>query len=65
MQDLPKRVVIASIAVAALVAVASLSDLFVGIPFSGSEHTRMMDILFIVASGIVIYLGLNAYKDFS
>ncbi|HWL10100.1 MAG TPA: hypothetical protein VNQ76_16970 [Planctomicrobium sp.] len=65
MRDLPKRMVIGSIAVAGLVAVMALADLFVGVPFSGSEHTRIMDVLFIVCAGIVIYLGINAYKDFS
>jgi hypothetical protein len=63
MQEMPKRVVIGSIVVAALVAVAALADLIMGVPFSGSSHTRLMDILFIVAAGITIYMGLNAYKD--
>ncbi len=65
MQDMPKQMVIGSIAVAGLVALLALADLIVGIPFSGSEHTRLMDILFIVSAAIVIYLGVNSYRDFS
>lgn len=65
MNDTPKRMVIGSIAVAGLVALLALADLLVGVPFSGTEHTRLMDILFLVAAGIVIYLGINAYKDFA
>ncbi len=65
MQDMPKRMVIGSIAVAGVVAVMALADLFVGVPFSGSGYTRVMDILFIVSAAIVIYLGINAYRDFS
>jgi len=64
MQELPKRVVIASIAVAAIVMLAALCDLFMGVPFSG-QFTMVMDILFIISGGIVIYLGLNSYQELS
>ena len=50
-------------AVAGLVAAAALSDLIVGIPFSGSPHTRVMDIIFIVCSGIVMYLGWSVFRE--
>lgn len=63
MQDTSKRVVLGSMAVAALVGAAALSDLIVGIPFSGSEHTRMMDIIFLICSGIVIYLGWSVFRE--
>lgn len=65
MQDMPKQVIIGSIAVAGAVAVAAVADLFVGVPFSGSSHTQLMDILFVVASAIVVYLGIDAYRDLS
>ncbi|WP_437191943.1 hypothetical protein [Planctomicrobium sp. SH527] len=62
---MPKQVVIGSIAVAGAVAVAAVADLFVGVPFSGTSYTKVMDVLFIVASGIVIYLGIDSYRDLS
>ena len=65
MHDLPKRVIIGSMAVAGLVAVAALADIFVGFPFSGWSQTGIMDILFIVSAAIVIYLGWDAYRDLS
>jgi hypothetical protein len=63
MQEMPKRVVIGSMVVAAVVALAAIADLVMGVPFSGSSHTKLMDILFIVAAGITIYMGWNAYRD--
>lgn len=63
MQDLPKKMVIGSVIVAGIVALLALTDLILGIPFSGSEHTKLMDILFIVAAAIVGYLGWEAYKE--
>jgi hypothetical protein len=63
MSDAPKKMVIGSLVVAGLVALAAICDLVLGVPFSGSEHTRTMDILFIIAAAIVGYLGWDAYKD--
>lgn len=63
MQDLSKKMVIGSMIVAGVVALAALSDLIVGVPFSGSEHTKLMDILFIIAALIVCYLGWDAWRD--
>ena len=62
MSDLPKRVVLGSMVVAGIVAVLSIADLAMGIPFSG-KHTMIMDILFILSAGIVGYLAWDAYKD--
>ena len=66
MSDAPKKMVIVSMVVAAVLAVASICDLILGIPFSGvegGEHTRLMDILFIVCAAILGYLAYDAYKD--
>jgi hypothetical protein len=63
MSDAPKKMVIGSMVVAALVAVAAIADLIIGVPFSGSEHTKLMDILFIVCAAIVGYLSWDAYRD--
>jgi hypothetical protein len=64
MTELPKRDVIASMVVAAIVAVMALLDLVMKIPFGG-KHTMVMDILFIICAGIVGYLAWDSYKDMS
>ena len=64
MVDLPKRVVLASMIVAGVVALAAILDLVMGMPFGG-KHTMIMDILFLICAGIVGYLGWDAYKDLS
>jgi hypothetical protein len=63
MSDAPKKMVIGSMVVAGIVALAAVADLVIGIPFTGSEHSRLMDILFIVAAAIVGYLSWDAYRD--
>jgi hypothetical protein len=63
MSDAPKKMVIGSMVVAGLVGLLAICDLAIGIPFSGSEHTFLMDILFIVCSAILGYLAYDAYKD--
>lgn len=64
MQDTPKRIVLISMVVAAIVAVAAIADMVAGIPFSGT-HTKVMDVIFLLCSGIVIYLGWTVFKELS
>jgi hypothetical protein len=67
MSDAPKKLVIGSMIAATLVALLAICDLIFKFPFSGTaegaEHVRMMDILFIVAAGIIGYLAWDSYKD--
>jgi hypothetical protein len=63
MKDLPKRAVIGSMVVAVLVALAAITDMIMGFPFSGSDHTFVMDILFLISAAIVGYLSWDAFKD--
>ena len=63
MSDAPKKLVIGSMIAAGLVALMALCDLVFKFPFSGAEFMRMMDVLFIVAAGIIGYLAYDAYKD--
>lgn len=67
MSDAPKKLVIGSMIATVLVAVMAICDLVFKFPFSGAEsgaeYMRTMDILFIVAAGIVGYLAYDAYKD--
>lgn len=64
MADTSRKMIYGSIAAAAVVAVAAITDLVIGIPFDfGAKKTMVMDILFLISAGIVIYLGWDALKD--
>lgn len=64
MSDTSRKMIIASMVAAALVAVAAVADLILKVPFDfNSGKTWLMDILFIVSALIVLYLGWDAYKD--
>lgn len=54
--------VIGSMVVAGVVALLAISDLATGVPFTG-VHSKLMDILFLVAAAIVGYLSWDAYRD--
>lgn len=56
-----KRLLIGAIAIAGGVALISLADLIAGIPFSRSSI--MMDILFLLSSLIVGYMGWESYRE--
>ncbi len=59
--DTAKRMVIGSMAAAGFVALLAVLDLVAKVPFAGFSMT--MDILFLLAAAIVLYLGWDAYKD--
>jgi hypothetical protein len=64
MADTSRKMIVGSMAAAAVVAVAAIADLIVGMPFGwGSGQTMIMDILFIISAGIIGYLGWDALKD--
>lgn len=64
MSDTSRKMILGSIAAAGVVGVAAIADLVTGMPFGfGSGKTMVMDILFLICSGIVIYLGIDALKD--
>ncbi len=56
-----KRMIIGSMAAAGFVALLSVLDLAVKIPFSGFSMT--MDILFLCSAGIILYLGWDALRE--
>ncbi len=56
-----KRMIIGAMIAAGAVALLSLSDLIIGVPFAG--YSKLMDIMFICSSALVIYLGWDAYQD--
>ena len=55
-----RNVVFGSMGVAGLMALASILDMVLGIPFQGQ---MVLDIMFILAAGIVIYMGIDCLKD--
>lgn len=59
--DMAKRMIIGSMVAAGIVALLSVSDLIIKVPFRG--FSPVMDILFLCSAAIVLYLGWDAYKD--
>lgn len=60
MSNASKQMIIGSMAVAGLVALASIVDIITAIPFAGQI---VMDIMFLLAAGLVIFMGYDSYKD--
>lgn len=58
-----KKLCIASMAVSGLLLLAFLVDLIVGIPFGGAPTFLWIDIVGILAGGLLVYLSYNALKD--
>lgn len=56
-----KNMIYASWGVAGLVAILSILDISIKFPFAGYNLT--LDIMFIVTSAIIGYLGWDAYRD--
>jgi hypothetical protein len=51
-----------ALGVSGLMLLLFLLDLFLGIPFGGGKFV-FVDIVGILAAGVVLYLGWNAYLD--
>lgn len=60
MANMTKNVVLGSIGVAGLVAVAAIIDIITGFPFAGLV---IMDVTFLVGAAMVIYMGWDSYRD--
>jgi general stress protein CsbA len=60
MTSLPKRVLYASIGLMAIVILASILDIATGWTFA--QHWGM-DVVFLIAGAIVIYLGIEALRE--
>lgn len=55
-----KRLLIGSMVASGIVAVTAIVDLVIGIPYSGM---MVFDILFLIASALVIYMGYETFKE--
>ena len=62
MSNVSKSTIIGSMAVAGLVGVLALVDIFTDSPFAGQTT---MDIMFIICAALVLYMGYDAYKELS
>jgi threonine/homoserine/homoserine lactone efflux protein len=60
MANASKSMIVGSMAAAGLVALACLFDLIFAVPFAGQ---MLFDILFLLAAGVVLYMGWDAYRD--
>ena len=55
-----KKLIFAGVLIAVIAMLLALLDLIVGFPYQGQ---MVMDILFLVAGAIVLYMGWDAYQD--
>ena len=55
-----KRMILAGWVIAAVVAVAAVADLALAFPFN---RQPVMDILFLIAAGVVGFMACDAYRD--
>lgn len=60
MTNLSKNLLYGSAAVAILVVIASLSDMFTGIPFAGQMG---MDVMFLIGAAFVLAMAWESYRE--
>lgn len=53
--------IMGSMGAAGLVVLLAIADIAMGMPFGG--YSKGMDIMFLVAAGIVLYMGYDTYRD--
>jgi hypothetical protein len=58
-----KKLCIGSLAVAGVMLVLFLLDLFVSFPFGGKGPFTYIDIFGIIASAILLYMEFNAFRE--
>lgn len=58
-----KRLLLGSMIAAGAVTLAAVADLCNVGPFGGPSHSLLMDIMFILAGGIVLWLGFDSYRE--
>ncbi len=56
-----RGLVLGSMGVAGLMGLLAILDISLGFPFGGQ---MVMDIMFILAAGLVVYMGIDCMKDF-
>ena len=58
-----KNVILGSMGVCGLVALASLVDIFTSVPFGG--FSVVMDVMVIVGAAIISYMGWETFREIS
>jgi hypothetical protein len=58
-----KKLCIGSLVVAGIMLLLFLLDLFVAFPFGGSGPFLYIDIIGILASGVLLYIAINAFRE--
>jgi len=56
----PRGLVVASMGVAGVMGLAAILDLVLKMPFGGQ---MVLDIMFLLASGLIVYMGMDCLKD--
>jgi hypothetical protein len=57
-----KNILMGSMAVTCIVAIAALVDIFTSVPFAGRT---LLDIMFLVSAGLIGYMGFDTWKELS
>ncbi|MEX2286461.1 MAG: hypothetical protein WD648_05175 [Planctomycetaceae bacterium] len=60
MTNASQKLIAASIIVATLVGLVSLLDLIIGVPFG---RQTVMDVLFLIGAALVVYMGIDTYRE--
>lgn len=58
-----KKLCIGSLAVAGLMLALFILDLVAGFPFGGSGPFMYIDIIGVIASGVLLYMAFHAYRE--
>ncbi len=56
-----KNVILGSMGVCGLVALAALVDIFTSVPFGG--YSIPMDVMFIIGAAVISYMGWETYRE--
>ena len=62
MSSLSKNLVIISLVLTGIVAVAAILDMAMGIPYN---QRYVLDVMLLLAAGIIGYMGYETIKDYS
>lgn len=62
MSGLSKNLVVASLIMTGIVAVAAILDLAMGIPYG---RKVVLDIMFLLGAGLIGYMGYETIKDYT
>ena len=56
-----KKLIFGSLGAAGLVALAAILDMAIAVPFG--RYSMALDIMYLVAAGMVIYMGVETFRE--